>query len=200
MENPGLPNELWSILNGGLWHATDPATFRKILSSQEIRIIRGRYDNSLCKSLDAVSLFDFGTTSVDYPPQFNNWYGWFGSEQGSRITIWIEIDRTVVQANLLDAGRAHTLSTENLRYRFIPGVEACHTGPIPISAISKFLMIDHHDQSRFQIELQMDDFDSALLKFETCLPPPPPEPPLVRAHRLAEARRRNNGRGSSEHS
>lgn len=38
MNNPGLPIELWRLLDGGLWHATDMRGLTGILSEGLIRV------------------------------------------------------------------------------------------------------------------------------------------------------------------
>ena len=65
MNNPGLPQELWNELDQGVWHATSQAVLQKIISSNAIKpSIDGGYSNSFCRSLGAVSVFDFGATSI----------------------------------------------------------------------------------------------------------------------------------------
>ena len=72
MRNPGLPSALWAILDNRLWHATGTDELAGVIADGEIRVFGDRYKNSLCKEHDAVSLFDFGPTAVDFD-QFINW-------------------------------------------------------------------------------------------------------------------------------
>ena len=72
MKNPGLPEPLWEILDGSLWHATGRNGLQGILADGEIRITGDRYKNSLCRKLKCVALFDFGPSAVDRWNQFNN--------------------------------------------------------------------------------------------------------------------------------
>lgn len=100
-----------------------------------------RYNNSFSKTLGGVSLMDFGPTSTSASSQFKNWAGWMGDQQECRVAVWLEIDRDIVAENLLDAEAARRLW--HLQYpctQFIPGVEACHQGPIPLGAIVSILL------------------------------------------------------------
>jgi hypothetical protein len=173
LDNPGLPQSLWATLDGRLWHATGAKGFAGIVSDGEIRVFRERYNNSLCKMLDGVSLMDFGSSAIDYPNQFNNWWGWFGHQQGCRVAIWLEIDRRAVTQALLDAGAIHAIWHDNLSRQIIPGVEACHKGAIPLASVNGVLLIDRQDlevSEWLEIENARGD---ALAKFEDRLPPPP---------------------------
>ena len=153
---------------------------RGIVDSGEIRITGKRYENSLCRHLKCVSLFDFGATAVDDWGQFRNWRGWFGYQQDERVAIWLEIDRQATTDNVYDAGTLHQLSKNFLAKRFIPGVEAGHRGPVPHNVLSAVLLIDRHDLAFFE---RHDVIDERLIdhvaKFGKSLPPPPKPSPLV---------------------
>jgi len=60
VDNPGLPDALWSVLDGGLWHATSSEGLQGIMSDRAIRIVGNRYASSFCRAANSVSLFDFG--------------------------------------------------------------------------------------------------------------------------------------------
>jgi hypothetical protein len=191
MENPGLNDALWAELDGRLWHATSPAGLEGILTSGEIRITSRRYAGSLCLSLNGVCLFDFGPSAAVVERQLNNWYGWFGQQQNCRVSAWLEIDRDAVRLALRDAGQIRVLGRTTPGRLYIPGVEACHVGPVPMEALRSVLLIDRHDLERFmRVPLQLDAFRATLARFEASLPPPPPEHPMVKAFRLAEAERK----------
>ncbi len=170
MNNPGLPNTLWNALDQRLWHATGLEGLRGILTSGELAIAGTRYENSLCRYLNCVSLFDFGPSAVDDWCQFNNWYAWFGHEQNSRVAIWLEVDRETVAHDLYDAGKLHRIWKEHLSKRFIPGVEAGHKGPIRLGALKGALLIDRHNKANFKprdtvdetLIRQFDDFNQSL--------------------------------------
>jgi hypothetical protein len=182
MNNPGLPPALWEILDKRLWHATGSKELAGIVADGEIRVFGDRYKNSLSKALGAVSLMDFGPTAVDFD-QFINWCGWLGHQQKSKVAIWLEIDREAVAANLHDAKATCDISRTDLRKQVIPGVEACHRGPIPIGAVISCLMIDRdHDHARFEIvKMARGNIMGSVARFEQTLSPAPPKSDFVKA-------------------
>ena len=192
MKNPGLPEPLWEILDGRLWHATGPEGLTGILADGEIRITGDRYQNSFCRQLKCVALFDFGPTAVDNWNQFNNWQGWFGHQQDARVAIWLEIDRRTVTGNVIDAGKMHQRWEDNLSKQIIPGVEAGHHGPVPIGCVGQALLIDQHDHSKFALHAEVrEDLLTRLAEFERSLPPAADPGPLIAAMRAY----RQRGRG-----
>lgn len=175
MNNPGLPEPLWDVLDGRLWHATSPSGLVGILQDGKIRVLQDRYCNSLCKMLCGVSLMDFGTSASDRAGQFVNWSGWFGHQQDCRVAVWVEIDRQAVLSNLLNAEDARALWNEgNYSRQLIPGVEACHKGEIPATAFAGILCVDRYDRSRF-VMIGMESATTCLKEFEASLPPAPSE-------------------------
>ncbi len=155
MDNPGLPEALWSQLDGRLWHATRRDGLHGIVADKEIRVAVGnRYVGSFCRNQGSVSLLDFGPTSEDIPNQFHNWCGWLGH--------LLEIDRESVLESLMDAKAAREAWKRLMDQRHAegkmhepgilinPGVEACHIGPIPIAAVADVLLIDQHNWNVFQ--------------------------------------------------
>jgi hypothetical protein len=162
MNNPGLPESLWLQLAERLWHATDRTGLSGIISNGEIKVGFGkRYRGSFCRHQGGVSLFDFGPSAEDLPTQFNNWSGWLGDQQDASVAVWLEIDRAFVLTSLSDAKDSRNAwkelidqrclkdETEELGITIIPGVEACHKGPVPLAAIVDVLVIARHDLSRF---------------------------------------------------
>ena len=147
MKNPGLPEHLWAVLDGLLWHATGPDGLKGILADGEIRIVGDRYGNSFCRQLGCVALLDFGRTAVDDWGQFNNWSGWFGDQQQARVAVWLEIDRRGAAENVIDAGALHQKWKKNLSKQIIPGVEAGHRGPVPVACIRNVLLIDRYERA-----------------------------------------------------
>ena len=186
MKNPGLPEYLWEILDGRLWHATGLNGLKGILADAQIRIAGDRYRNSFCRHLGCVALFDFGPTAVDDWNQFNNWHGWFGHQQDTRVAIWLEIDHRAAVNNVIDAGELHRRWKDNLGKQIIPGVEAGHRGPVPIGYVEQALLIDRHDQSKLALHAGADEALLHLLdEFEKSLPPAPDPHPLVAAIKAA---------------
>jgi hypothetical protein len=190
MDNPGLPRPLWAILDGRLWHATGPNQLADIIADGEIKVFRNRYNNSVCKAHDAVSLLDFGPSATDDSGQFYNWVGWMGDQQNSRVAIWLEIDRAQASSNLYDAAAALALWRLNLSQRIIPGVEACHKGAISVDAIVSVLLIDrYYNHVCFRKCVMAEDIiTGSLANFERGLPPAPPESDLVTALNAAKCR------------
>lgn len=188
MRNPGLPERLWAVLDGRLWHATGPGALKGILADGEIRIVGDRYGNSFCRQLGCVALLDFGPTAVDDWGQFNNWSGWFGDQQQARVAVWLEIDRRAAAENVIDAGALHQKWKNHLSKQIIPGVEAGHRGPVPVACIGNVLLIDRHEWSTFDLLVGIDEGPLRRLEdFERSLPPAPDPHPLVVA---MEARRK----------
>ena len=188
MKNPGLPEHLWAVLDGRLWHATGPDGLKGILADGEIRIVGDRYGNSFCRQLGYVALLDFGPAAVDDWGQFKNWSGWFGDQQQARVAVWLEIDRRAAAENVIDAGALHRKWKDNRSKQVIPGVEAGHRGPVPVGCIGAMLLIDRYERSTFELLVGVDEGPLRRLEdFERSLPPAPDPHPLVAA---MEARRK----------
>ncbi len=209
MDNPGLPEALWSHLDGLLSHATWRDGLQGIVADKEIRLVVGkRYGVSFCRNQGGVSLFDFGPTSEDIPNQFHNWCGWFGHQQATRVAVWLEIDRASVLESLMDAkatreawkllmdqrhaeGKMHESGIT-----IIPGVEACHKGPIPLAATADVLLIYRDDWNQFQrLGKPNNDTIQQIDAFEATLPAHEDDP-LVQA--LLAGRRRPRAEPSEE--
>ena len=182
MDNPGLLDSLWQILDERLWHATGPEGLCGIVKDKEIKITGDRYQGSLCRFFDCVSLFDFGPTAVDESNQYRNWSGWFGHPQVARVAIWLEIDRHAAGDSVIDAKTMlqKWACRDHREKTFIPGVEAGHKGAIPICHLRGALLIDDHDRSNF---VRHNEVNEALIdevaKFEKSLPPAPPQHLLI---------------------
>lgn len=177
LEDPDdLPDSLWEVINERLWHATSTEGLKGILEAGEIKI-GNRYNNSLCLHLRCVSLFDFRPTAKNYDRQFLNWWGWFGHQQKSSVAVWLEIDRAATVDKVCDAGKMHGIWKENLNKQFIPGVEACHKGPIPIRVLKSALLIYRYDLKRFEHFEEVNEIlIDEMVDFEKSLPLPEPEP------------------------
>jgi hypothetical protein len=207
MKNPGLPEILWQQLAGRLWHATDRIGLNGIISDGEIKVAFGsRYRGAFCRHQDSVSLFDFGPAAVDIPGQFSNWSGWFGAQQEAAISIWLEIDRASVLRSLSDAGDTRLAWNTSMDLRgiedatlkpgilFIPGVEACHKGPVPLAAISDIMVVARHDKNRFlHLRSHSNDLNRDVDAFEASLIPHEENQvvEILRARRLTNAEGNN---------
>ncbi len=74
----------------------------------------------------------------------------------------LEIDRASVHESLMDPKAAREALNQLMVQRraedkmhepgitIIPGVEACHKGPIPVAAVAGVLLIDQHNWNVFQ--------------------------------------------------
>jgi hypothetical protein len=153
MKNPGLPESLWSALDGGLWHATDINGLAGISADRRIRVSESdRYKNSFCRLRGCVSLFDFGTKALDQSDfEFSNWYGWLGNQHLGRCAVWLRIDRERASPCLIDPQAALGISRREKCHGtlFFVGVEACHKGDIPAEQILGALLVDCKNNSTF---------------------------------------------------
>ena len=173
MDNPGLPDPIWDVIDGRLWHVTSATGLRGIVDSGEIRITGERYPNSLCRYLNCVSLFDFGITAVDNWLEHYNWKSWFGHQQNERVAIWLEIDRQATNNNVYDAERLRHIWKCNLRHIFFSGVEAGHQGPVPIEVLQGAVLIDRDHLETFELHNVINDtLIGRVAHFEETLPPP----------------------------
>jgi hypothetical protein len=187
MINPGLPDLLWTVLDGRLWHATSHQGLIGIVKDRCIRVSRSeRYTNSICRRLECVSLFDFGQQALEQDDFMRaNWFPWLGSEHAGRCAIWLEIDRKQVTNSLIGPiTLLEIVRTKKIRGRFFTGVEGCHKGPITTSAIVGAVFLDCQDCSVFRQHVgAIGDILRDVASFLNSLPPPRPESPLARALR-----------------
>ena len=196
LDNPGLPEALWAHIDGRLWHATARDGLHGILADEEIRVAVGdRYVGSFCRNQGCVSLFDFGPASDDNSDQFINWCGWFGHQQDTRVAVWLEIDRASVLERLMDPKAVRKALNQLMDQRraedkthepgitIIPGVEACHKGPIPVAAVADVLLIDRYNRDLIRRLGKPDDGTiQEIDAFEATLPAHE-DHPLVKALR-----------------
>ena len=142
-----VPDALWAVLCGHRWHATSLDGLRGIVDTGAIEIRSGY--NGLCKSLGAISLFDFGPTAVDIKSG-GHWTQWCGSEQASlarldgipqkRVGVWLRVRDDYADDHLIDAGALHEIWKKNMR-NVIPEVEGGHGGPLAIAELDQVVVI-----------------------------------------------------------
>ncbi len=142
-----VPDTLWAVLSGHRWHATSLDGLRGIVHSGAIEIRPGY--NGLCKSLGAVSLFDFGPTAVDIKSG-GHWTQWCGSEQASsarlsgvpqkKISVWLRVRDDYADDRLVDAAALHKIWIEK-KLNVIPGVEGGHLGPLVVGELDQIVVI-----------------------------------------------------------
>ncbi len=120
----------------------------------------------------------------------------------------MEIDRASVLESLMDAKAAREACrllmdqrhAEGKMYEsgitIIPGVEACHKGPIPVAAVAGVLLIDQHNRKLFrQLGKPDNDTIQQIDAFEATLPAHEDDP-TVQA--LLAGRRRARAEPSKE--
>ena len=153
MDNSGtnrehdVPDALWAVLSGHRWHATSLEGLRGIVHSGAIEIRPGY--NGLCKSIGAVSLFDFGQTAVDIKSG-GHWTQWCGFQQASsarlggdpqkKVGVWLRVRDDYAEDRLIDAAALRKIWMEKKR-NVIPGVEGGHLGPLTIAELDQIVVI-----------------------------------------------------------
>lgn len=168
MPTADLPPALWQRLNGRLWHATTRTGLSGIISSGAIKpAIGDRYVCSFCRTHSGICLFDFGDTATSVESQFGNWNEWLGSPHKTEVVLWLDIDREGVLANLWNAEQARQKWDSSApSKKLIPGVEACHLGPIPLVSITSVVAITSvsHRWSEYEMDdrilLRVDAFEA----------------------------------------
>jgi hypothetical protein len=172
---------LWHELRAGLWHATGSHRFRCILTTEQIQpsphtpgdeFRWAPNHTTTCRRINAVSLFDF--ENADW-----RWIAENGHRQGDWPTllnapcsvpanqwtsiIWIAIDRAKL-ANLMPAGDVAASipkSSEELD-KYMPKVEVCHIGPVPLAACTNAIAFCEFDYRDFHV-MDLHPFDLAEL-------------------------------------
>lgn len=153
MDNSGtnrqhdVPDTLWAVLSGHRWHATSLDGLCGIVAAGAIEICPGY--NGLCKSLGAVSLFDFGPTAVDIKSG-GHWTQWCGSEQASsarvagvpqkKVGVWLRVRDDYADDRLIDAAALHKIWMEK-KLNVIPGVEGGHLGSLAVAELDQIVVI-----------------------------------------------------------
>ena len=154
MDNSGtnrehdVPDALWAVLSGHRWHATSLDGLHGIVHSGAIEIRPGY--NGLCKSLNAVSLFDFGPAAVDIKSGAH-WTQWCGFEQASsarmagvpqrKIGVWLRLRDDYADDRLIDATALREIWMEKTNRNIVPGVKAGHVGRLAISELDQIVLI-----------------------------------------------------------
>lgn len=132
-------------LKRGIWHCTGPRGYAGIRSSGAIEPSDGRNPytfpqtaNSYARKKCYVSLFDFGAASDSecFSMHFK-WTRFFSHFEP--FTAVLELDRATLAERLVPASVAR--QPEAYGTVWIPHVEAWHAGPIPVSAVRRYLMV-----------------------------------------------------------
>ena len=100
-----------------------------------------------------VSLFDFGPTVGPawlLQAQYRNWGGWLSGHYDDKAMIWLELDRGLTADRVIPAGEVRRIAKANPTEQVIPGVEAGHCGPVPLTSLRGALLFyarekfEHH--------------------------------------------------------
>ena len=186
----GIPDMLWTVLIGHRWHATSLNALRGIVDTGAIEIRSG--NNSLCKSLGAISLFDFGPTAEDIE-SLGHWSEWCGNQQASRprqhgipekrVGLWLRIRDGYADERLIDANTLRGIWKKNRAANIIPGVEGGHLGPLAIAELDQILAISALEMTKFEI---WDDMPSTpIIKEASLFIESLPAEPLSHAEQVA---------------
>ncbi len=173
MENTGtnreysIPDELWNHLTGYRWHATSLKGLEGIVRSGAIEVRPEGY-NGLCKSLEAISLFDFGPSAVDIKSG-GHWSEWCGHQQTSserskgkpvkRVGIWLRLRDDYNNDRLIDAASLHKISQKQLNKLIIPGVEAAQLGSLPVCKLDQVVVVRKNCLVDFRVWKSMPTTD-----------------------------------------
>ena len=163
MDNSGtnrehdVPDALWAALSDHRWHATSLDGLRGIVDSGAIEIRPGY--NGLCKSLGAVSLFDFGPTAVDIKSG-GHWTEWCGFQQAAsnrvvgvpqkRVGVWLRVRDDYADDRLIAAAALREIWMEN-KLNVVPGVEGGHRGPLAVAELDQIVVIGALDLSAYRV-------------------------------------------------
>ena len=144
----GIPDALWEVLGGHRWYVTSLDGLRGIVYTGSIDIRPGH--ESLCRSLGAISLFDFGHSSEDVK-SLGHWSEWCGSQQASRarlagipekrVGVWLRVRDGYIDERVIDACELRRVWKKNLANRIIPGVEGGHVGPLAIAELNQVVAV-----------------------------------------------------------
>jgi hypothetical protein len=149
-------HRLLSELRQGLWHCTSPSEFRQIIRDHFIKPNDGTGHKwgprpYACQELGAVSLFDFQTPTQEKVLETSNRWGPFVCRHPT--TVAVGLNRDLIASKLVP----YPDNKINTTGAVIPYVETCHCGPIPITAITKCLLICSVDCARFYVEPVLAD-------------------------------------------
>jgi len=155
---------VWGELRGRLWHSTGSHRFRDILAAGEIHptpnFPRNEFrwaeqGTTYCRSIDAVSLFDFAEADWSWlldesiPKVMpRNCWGQFLKAPSDPTpanvwisTVWLAVERSKL-ANFIPWKEVKTdWQAGGLARKWMPCIEACHKGLIPLSACSHVVVV-----------------------------------------------------------
>ncbi len=149
-------------LLGGLWHTTRPDRFEMILRSAAIlpepdipdserwSTFQGPKFYPYVRTIGGVSLFDFDEFEPEeygrkYP--MSSWSYFVPYRRDWRSSVWIEIDRQLVAANIVSSEElAARQNAAGAHYhKRMPQIEVAHVGPLPRTAFKRAFLVREGD-------------------------------------------------------
>ena len=170
---------VWRELRGGLWHRTGSHLFRRILECGEIQsypdlpagqLRWGELHTTQCRSMGGVSLFDF--MDARWRCLFANghetyWLEFLGECTGCidpdiwLSTVWLAIDRDSLSGFVTLDAAGEDWDNDRSR-KWMPWIEACQKGPIPLSACTHAVIVCAADAKVFK-RMKLHPFDAVEL-------------------------------------
>lgn len=141
----GRLGRLFDELKPGVWHVTSPQGYLGIRRSGMIGPSSGMHpmsfpqtSNSYAMMKQYVSLFDLGSAEVDQC-LFMSWKWTTFFSHFRPFTVAFELDCERIREALVPNSEARA----DVAYKkvWIPYVEAWHRGPIPLSAVRRYLVL-----------------------------------------------------------
>jgi hypothetical protein len=138
-----------------LWHCTSVSEFEQIRRDAFIKPNDGRVQKwgsrlPACQQFDAISLFDFASQSEEKVlSAASRWHQFLACD--TPLTIVLGVDRSRVTGKLVAYPENKDRQQSADALGPIPWVEVCHCGPIPMAAVSKYVVIFSGDYSLFRV-------------------------------------------------
>ena len=150
----GLIGSLYDELRPGLWHVTGLRGYLGIRETGAIEPSTNRHPQTFPQTANSyalhkgyVSLFDLAAPPleklVDFSSRWTSFWHHF-----SPMSIAMEVTREAVAATLVPNEDA--LKEVGSTKVFFPWVEAWHIGPIPLSAIRRYLLIPYGNSTQYR--------------------------------------------------
>jgi len=142
--------DLLELLKGGVWHATSAVNFNAIYADGCVKASppATRYENSFCRSLGKVSLFDFRDAPNLWKAIERNDWASFTSIPPEGASVWLRIDHSRIHipscVDLLKEWNDGRDSGQplSLNMRIISDLETGRAGDLPTTSFSEVLLID----------------------------------------------------------
>jgi hypothetical protein len=128
------------LRNGLMWHRTGSREYRQIVADGEIRPNDGRVNRwsrpYACQELGGISLFDFTTECEERVlREAIKWRQFLGD--GRPVTVLLGFKSSMLPGQLV----RYPANKKGTKGNVIPWVEVCHRGPIPVTAITSYVVV-----------------------------------------------------------